>query len=873
MNSGTYLATCLLQGPLNEQSGVFAGGRLPFDTVSHEQRDVTYNFIWSYEDDAGTERAEHTARLRITNDNRDPTVDPIRNAATGVTVDNPVSFVVTGNDLDRNDPLPIWRLSDDSSAVTGATLNATTGRNILFSWTPGSQFVDTTVEFTFTLTDVVGDQPASVSHALTVNADTSNQDPVIAGIPDDSGRTVNEGILLTFTLIDMDPDLGDENGNWTISPDDIGAEIGRNDGIFTWTPDDTHVGTEPFTVTLTDQGGLTDMAIINVIVNDINTPPALSGTLYNVEVDEGQTVPDSLADTITDDVESGSDITYTVVNDRDLPDGIRLNPDGTFAGTVSHNATTNALSPQNFTFTWIYDDDNGGPNANIEQTSSIEVTNVNLAPEINPTPNYNRTVVVGDIRTIPFTAMNIDDGPDQIWSITGGNNRGASIDRDTGEYTFRPRGQDEGLTANRQVELTDGLSTPVTRTISFDIPIRDPIITISDNADPTAVVGDLVTFVVTGVDLDGNPLTWVLSPGDVDASLSSSTGPSTTFSWTPTRDHIGPNEFTFTLNDNRRGSGTATHQIIVSEADAELPDTSGPYTVNVDEGQSIPTSLESVIVDAGSVPDIEYARVPGQPLPDGIMLNTDGTFEGTVSHDATTAGDSPQDFPFTWTYSFDATSETTSKSGTGTIQVTDVPTMTNLPPVITVIANPATVERNDVPHVIATIMDPEGDPITDVQCGFCPDYGTFETNEENTVVTYRTTSDEIRDEISLEVTSGTVPSNTNTDTGPSIIINIIDPVNEVPTITDYSEIVRPNQFIPDLNTVVTNPLENPPDSAINYTITDRGDLPESISINNETGEFIGQFDPSSLEPGQNERVFEFVWTFMDGSGDYPGPIR
>ena len=81
-----------------------------------------------------------------------------------------------------------------------------------------------------------------------------------------------------------------------------------------------------------------------------------------------------------------------------LPLGITLNSDGTFSGTVSHGATTNAISPQNFTFNWRYND---GADNDADETGTIEVTNDNRLPTINLPENIVRTVAELTPVTLP----------------------------------------------------------------------------------------------------------------------------------------------------------------------------------------------------------------------------------------------------------------------------------------------------------------------------------------------------------------------------------------------------------------------------------------------------------------------------------------
>ena len=391
------------------------------------------------------------------------------------------------------------------------------------------------------------------------------------------------------------------------------------DGRFTWTPDDTHGGTTvTFTFTLIDSaGGEAQPKTVTYTVTEFNAPPALSGTLYNVQVREGESISDSLEDTITDVEDSSSVITYTAADDRELPPGIRLHPNGTLSGTVSHSATTSALSPQNFTFTWTYDDDNGGPNADIEQTSSIEVTNDNRPPTINT-------------------------GPDDV-----------------------------GTTRDEH---------------------------------------EMVEFTLMHEDLDTNagddPPIWDVSSDDTAANANATITADGEFKWTPDDTHGGRTiTITFTLDDSVSEPATQDIPFDVTEVNIR-PTLSELYFVNVTEGGEISRSLSDVIVDPEETPTtvMTYTLAGDRALPPGIMLNSDGSFSGTVSRDATTATDSPQIYEFDYTYD-DGTIPPF--SSTGMINVTNANQLPIIDPIIGI---------NTEPHVGETVLfDLEGtDPDDDV---------------------------------------------------------------------------------------------------------------------------------------------------------------
>ena len=54
-----------------------------------------------------------------------------------------------------------------------------------------------------------------------------------------------------------------------------------SDGAFTYTPSADFNGTDGFTYTITDSGGLTDSATVTVTVDAVNDPPVANDDIYS----------------------------------------------------------------------------------------------------------------------------------------------------------------------------------------------------------------------------------------------------------------------------------------------------------------------------------------------------------------------------------------------------------------------------------------------------------------------------------------------------------------------------------------------------------------------------------------------------------------
>ncbi len=143
-----------------------------------------------------------------------------------------------------------------------------------------------------------------------------------------------------------------------------------------------------------------------------------------------------------------------------------------------------------------------------------------------------------------------------------------------------------------------------------------------------------------------------------------------TVAFTATTAATSPQPFPFqwTYTDGRSTTPPQPGTITVTDVNG-APIISGTYTASLNEGEALSRALSSVLTDEGQDPaTVAYRLDAGDTLPPGLTLNTDGSFTDTVALAATNPVDSPQAFPFRWTYT-DGTHTTPPQPGT--ITVTD----------------------------------------------------------------------------------------------------------------------------------------------------------------------------------------------------------
>jgi hypothetical protein len=313
----------------------------------------------------------------------------------------------------------------------------------------------------------------------------SNSPPSIGAISD---KNVNEGSLLTFTVLASDPDAG-QRLTYTLEPGaPSGALINSTNGVFSWLPTEAHgPGDYTITVRVTDNGtpNLSATGAFDVHVNEVNNPPVLSG-IANRTVGEGALLtvtsgaadPDSPAQTLT----------YSL--DPTPPAGVTIN---TNDGTVTWTPTE-AQGPGTY-FITVRVTDNGEPVLTDSTTFSVMVNEVNTAPVLAVIPNQTNAPNT----TVAFTASATDsDLPAQAltYTLDPGAPAGATIDASSGAFSWMPTNSHAGTTNTITVRATDNGSPPLSHTRSFTV---------------------LVTreLKVTTIELSGGvvTITWASNPG------------------------------------------------------------------------------------------------------------------------------------------------------------------------------------------------------------------------------------------------------------------------------------------------------------------------------------------------------------------------
>ncbi|HET9252233.1 MAG TPA: putative Ig domain-containing protein, partial [Candidatus Eisenbacteria bacterium] len=543
-------------------------------------------------------------------------LDPIGNK----TVNEGVLLSFTATATDADVPPQGLTFSLGAGAPAGAAI--TTGG--AFTWTP----TEAQGPGNHAITIIVSDGSLTDSEAITVTVNEVNQAPVLGAI---GNRTVNEGVLLSFTATATDADVPANTLTFSLGAGaPAGAAITAG-GSFTWTPTEAQgPGSFPITVIVTDNGtpALNDTETITVTVNEVNVAPVLA-TIGNRTVNEGALL--SFTATATDADIPANTLTFTL--GAGAPAGAAITTGGNFTWTPSETQ-----GGSTFPITVIVTD-NGTPNLNDTETIQVTVTEVNTAPVLGTIGNKSGTV--GSPVTFTATATDADVPAQTLtFSLGAGAPAGATIGASTGNFSWTPSATGSFpvtviVTDNGSPNLND--SETITITVA-DQPNAPP--TLNAIGNKTVNEQALLSFTATATDPDaGQTLTFSLAAGaPAGATIGAASG---IFNWTPTEAQ-GPGVYpiTVTVTDNGTGplSDSETIQVTVNEVNvAPVLGTIGNRTVN--EGALL--SFTATATDA-DVPANTLTFSLGAGAPAGAAITAGGAFTWTP-----TEAQGPGNYPIT----------------------------------------------------------------------------------------------------------------------------------------------------------------------------------------------------------------------------------
>jgi|GEM_PF-1175564 len=312
--------------------------------------------------------------------------------------------------------------------------------------------------------------------------------------------------------------------------------------LVTYTPDAGYFGSDSFTFKAGNGYKDSNIATVSITIQRHNTAPlAIHGTLAAME---DQCSPGALS--ATDD--DGDSLTYRLVADGAKG---RVTIQDAATGAFSYCSRPNTYGTDNFTFVAF----DGTEYSNI-QTVTVTIEPANDAPRA-------MSCRLTTNEDVPAEGVLFGWDPDEeniTYFLVGNGKTGTAVITNplTGSYTYTPAPDAYGSDTFR-FAVSDGKADSNTSVVYVTINPADD--------SPTAVdlsvkAGQNASTPVTlsGRDPDGDSLTYSLLSNPSNGSLS---GAPPRLIYTPNSDYLGPDSFTFKVNDGHSDSNTATVSLSV----------------------------------------------------------------------------------------------------------------------------------------------------------------------------------------------------------------------------------------------------------------------------------------------------------------------
>lgn len=507
------------------------------------------NFTFKTSDDIFDSNPVGTVTITVTPVNDAPIAN---NQNVAAVEDLGKAFTLTGSDVDGN-PLTYIIVSGPAHGVlTGAIPNLTYTSNLNYN---GS---DT---FTFKVNDGTTDSNV----AIVTIAVSPVQDPPTAN---NQSVSVVEDVATALTLTGADVD-GDALTYSVVTPPAHGTLSGTGPNL-TYTPALNYNGSDSFTFRVNDGNTNSADATISITVTPVNDAPIANNQSVSIVED----VPTPI--TLTGSDVDGNPLTYNIVSGPTHGVLTGSIPNLTYTSNLNYNGSDS--------FTFRVND--GSVNSNVA-TVAITVT---PAPDAPIADDQSVTVVEDVIKSIILNATD-PDGSALTYTVLSPPTHG-TLNGTAPNLTYTPDLNYNG-SDSFTFKANDGTSDSNTGTVSITVdPANDAPVA---NSQTVIYVQDTdKPMVLSGSDIDGNPLTYIIITSPTSGTLINIAGANVTYR--PNPGFTGSDSFTFKVNDGTTDSNIATVTLNLAPV-INTRAVANPFHVDVPEDVPTSTILSATDLD------------------------------------------------------------------------------------------------------------------------------------------------------------------------------------------------------------------------------------------------------------------------------------
>ncbi|MFQ5648304.1 MAG: tandem-95 repeat protein [bacterium] len=382
----------------------------------------------------------------------------------------------------------------------------------------------------------VNDSPTAVNDAGFTSEDTPVSLVVLANDSDPDGQ------LDVTTVTVVSPPA---NGNAAPNP---------TTGIVTYTPNTNFNGTDNFTYTVKDDsGGVSNQAIVTVIVSNVIDPPIAGDDSATLNEDSSAQINVTVNDTDTDG--SIDATTVTIVDPPDKGTTV-VNPT---TGVVTYTPAPDSAGTDSFTYN-VKDNDAAPSNT---ATVTITIIQINDPPRANGDSVLTQVDVPVDI-LVTANDTDVDGVIDTTSVLASSGDHGSTLSKPDGRVTYIPS---SGFFGTDQftylVRDDDGaFSDPTTVVVRVNAAPGANDDAAATNSNQAVDITVLANDADPDGPLDSTSVTIVTPPANGTTSISLSSG---IITYTPANGFSGTDSFTYQVSDHDGGtSNTATVTVTVN---------------------------------------------------------------------------------------------------------------------------------------------------------------------------------------------------------------------------------------------------------------------------------------------------------------------
>lgn len=461
-----------------------------------------------------------------------------------------------------------------------------------------------------------------ISDLVTVNVTVEAVNDAPIGMNDQ--YATDEDVPLTIGSVagalandsDVDNDL--LQAKLAVGPEHGTLELNVN-GSFTYTPDENYHGTDAFIYQIDDGSVLSQLIVVELLVNSVNDTPVARNDEYVIDEDQALVIA-AAASVLLNDSDVDGDALQALLGVGPEHGTLVFNPDGSFTYTPDENYH----GPDAFT----YQVSDG------TESSDLAVVEILVRP-VNDMPvtqndefftDEDQPLIVSTAAGLLANDSDVDGDSLQAM-LDVGPEHGTLVFNPNGSFTYTPNENYNGPDSFTY-QVSDGTELSSLAVVEIlvkavnDTPVSQNDEYVTDE-DRQLVISAVAGALANDSDVDEDTLQTTLDAGPEHGTLVFNNDGS--FTYTPDENYNGLDSFTYLTGDGNATSNLATVKIVINSINDAPQALADNYAT--DKDQALIVAAPGVLSNDSDVDgDTLTAILAAQPQHGALQWATDGGF-------------------------------------------------------------------------------------------------------------------------------------------------------------------------------------------------------------------------------------------------------